>query len=151
MEGIDLVAVDEARRECVRANQLPDLLVLLADLRDFKTELDILVREVEDDCAKLMPRKAVSTNQVLAERTGGGLTRRNWDSRAIAQDLVKARTEKYGTFDSPGDVADLLVEAAGVSYWKTTALKQYGLDPDEYCQSERARQTVKVERREAIR
>jgi hypothetical protein len=143
MIGIDLVAIDEARRLSVEAGNVEDLLDLLLTLREVKSEFDLIVRDVEDDCARLMRRKHFNTPQLTAERWAGGLDRRNWQSKDLARKIIAD-----GDFDHPQDVADMLFELAAVSYWRVTKLRELGIDPDEFCDSAPGRATVSVKRRE---
>lgn len=143
--GIDLVAIDEARRSLVDAKDVNDLLDLLLTLREVKSEFDLLVREVEDDCARLMRKKFVTTPQLTAERSPGGYNRSNWQSRDLAKKIIAD-----GDFDHPQDVADMLFELAAVSYWRVTKLRELGIDPDEWCDSAPGRSTVQVKRRETV-
>lgn len=115
------------------------LITQLVEMRAFKREFDTLLRDVELAAAEAMPKRFVDTPQFSAERRNS-TDRRNWQHHDLARMLVKHREDDIA---HPQDVVDVLLQAAGVSYWRVTELRKAGLDPDEWCETS-TRPTVQV-------
>ena len=144
MTGLDPVEVDASRSELVKAGDWRGLLDLLYDVRFVKGELTHLERDIEDDAARLMPKKIVQTARVTAERRMS-TDRRNWQHEELAKEVLK---REWGNIDHPQDVARILQEYVGWSYWRVTKLREKDIDPDEYCETTPGRATVQLRERD---
>jgi len=71
--------------------------------------------------------------------------RSNWDHEGIGRDLIDvAMRERGGELPDPYEVRDWLLAAAGIGYWRVTALKAHGLDANDYCVVERGVPSVRI-------
>lgn len=121
----------------------------LVDLARTLTHLDSemkALREQRDHIiaalAAAMPSKVVELPGVGVLERRGGRTRKAWDHEMLMR-LVLARSRderrcdpETGEFEDAGEAAvRVLAECAHVDYWRSTALRQRGVDPDEYAES----------------
>lgn len=91
----------------------------------------------EDDLSQFLWREVPVGEVVQVDgvpyRMRGGSKREAWDHDDVRRDLQKVIADRLAA--SPF-VVEQVVEAwtAACGYqWKTTGLRSYGLDPDEYC------------------
>lgn len=69
--------------------------------------------------------------------------RKQWNHENVARDIIGVlATSNHGVMPDGFTVRDAIMQAVGVSYWRTNVLKDMGLDPDDYCQ--RTPGTLKV-------
>jgi hypothetical protein len=100
-----------------------------------------------------MPSDKVELPGLFAERKGGK-KRTQWQDRDLASAVVtryltdpdtgEVMGEDTDAYEAARDVTDLILRLAGVSYWRVTALRDYGINADDYCTSERGRRTVVI-------
>jgi hypothetical protein len=63
-------------------------------------------------------------------------TRKRWDDRAVVDALLDRKLAPLeGDLPPAWDVADWLLDAAHVDYWRTGKLKELDIDPDDYCET----------------
>jgi len=130
------------------------LVVLLADLRDARQKLHQLESIVEAATARAMTDKRLELPAlgILAERKGGSVYTR-WDHPRVAAQVAR----RYAVDAQSGEIDETLAEVAEhlatwlldvahVDYWRTTALRAIGLNPDTYATKERGRRTVHITR-----
>lgn len=81
--------------------------------------------------------------QVTIQR---GRERKAWEHRAVAVEYVDAKLAANGyEVPDPHQVVDWVLEAAAPSYWRVTALRDAGLDPEDYCTSEPGKPSVSID------
>lgn len=62
--------------------------------------------------------------------------RKAWEHRPLAQAVLDAHlTERGFEQPDPWEAITWVLDAAGVSYWKVTALRELGIDADQYCET----------------
>lgn len=126
-----------------------DLARLVAVLAD-ATELAGYAQEVRSSAQAAVLQLLPDYGAVTVEGVGtvtrrSGTQRKAWDHDRI-RSLILARTLDRLTNDDgeirhgPGTVAeavaDAFAEAAGVGYWRVTALRELGVNPDAVCTKE---------------
>lgn len=145
-----------ARDQLASAGDAAGLARVLAALRTARTRLAFIESEVEAALAATMPTAVIAVEGVGVLERRGGRKRTAWDHPRLAS-LLAARTADQRRIDPdtgeimarpPGrlaqDVADELLACAGLSYWKTGALKARGLDPADFCEEGAGRATVGI-------
>ena len=81
----------------------------------------------------------MSTQQFSVE-TKTGNPRKKWDHKELASQVAKKIHDRSIDMDtgelmkSAEEQIQELLEYASPSYWRVTALKELGIDPDEYCE-----------------
>jgi hypothetical protein len=132
------------------------LITLLRDARTARQQLATIERALEDAAARAWPRTAGNrialSNEWVAERRFGA-DRTKWDNDGLTADLVRKVTSGPVVDESTGELCepnamtwalrDALVACARPS-WRTTKLREHGIDPDEYCHKEKGRVTVQI-------
>lgn len=124
----DLVAVFEKLRD---DGDYENLIQLLLDMRAYKSEFDLLVRDVEQAAAKAMPKKFAENERWMAERRVSH-NRRWTETKDLARMVVKHREDEIS---HPQDVVDVLLDVAAISYFRVGKLREYGLDPEDWSES----------------
>lgn len=114
-----------------------DALTLLRQLRELRQSLATAEATVEAHCCDVMERNEQQVRGYLFERKGS--YKRTWDHRGIAYRLA---TDENGEVLPTTAAVDAILSAAGIGYWRTTALKDAGVPVDEYAHKEALRRTV---------
>jgi len=71
--------------------------------------------------------------------------RKQWDHDALIGLVVDAHLAGTdGEMPTPWEVAQWFRESAGFAYWKVTALRNLGIDPDSFCESTPGRPRVSI-------
>lgn len=127
-------------------------LAFLADLREQRAALLAVENEVERIAARQMSGRTYTNPAagLAAERSRSYAD--DWDARRV----VWAITQPLCLNEDTGEVlmleehlatlVDRFLSVTGVSYFRSTALRELGLDPEEYRTRELRRTTVKVTR-----
>lgn len=152
--------------EQLAAVQIPDLAVvlspdvqgmalLLAALRRAMAQLRWAADELEDEITKAMPGKEVEVPGLGKIEMRTGSSRKGWDKDALTRTMIHTIAADY----SPTALVDpisgeevdvhhfvehvitLWCDAATPS-WKSTGLRQFKIDPDEYCEVTWGRKTI---------
>lgn len=127
---------------------------LLEDLRGLAARLAGVVAGVETHAARVMTRRqwSLPDGRIVTRSSG---SRRVWDHRPVAFAVVAAvlddmadpdTGEMVGDRDTAIRVADALLEAGAVAYWRNGPLDSWGISPDEFSRREPGRRTVRVSR-----
>lgn len=79
----------------------------------------------------------------------GGAKRSEWRHDDVAWALTCDLAAVDGVIDDAdaalvAKVRDRILNAAGISYWRTTQLRAAGVDPSQFCKTERGRRTVQL-------
>lgn len=68
-----------------------------------------------------------------------------WDERGTAMAVIGARMEEVGgELVDPGQIVSWLLEAAAVDYYRITALRSLGIDPEDYRTRQKGTRAVDV-------
>ena len=79
---------------------------------------------------------------------------RRWDHDEVVRHLTRVALDQRQVDPETGELLDIptwervtaaLRDCAGISYWKITALKDYGLDPDEFSETTSASLSVRIQ------
>ena len=145
-----LLSADRRRAELAEQQDWQSLAHGLRALREFKANLDTLIRAIEDDTAANMPDKKIALEGVgLLERRAS--MQRKWDSEGLLQYLVRDVLDPDRTGEVDYDRMWDLIEAlkAVIPFtpslgWRVTALKDRHIPIDNFCEITPARLTVTI-------
>lgn len=121
------------------------LVLLLDDLRWLRQELASVEAYAESQAARAMTTRHLTLpDGRIAERWPG--SRKHWRNRELLAQLWDAAIDfAAGDLDEAvGAFRESIVAAAGIAYWRVKPLRQAGLDPDDFCDIERGRATVRI-------
>ncbi len=128
----------------------------LANLRARRRELDL---EIEDAEVALVRAMRAHDDVWEVELPELGIVKRHsgtkrtewrhdelWDElgRFIRSGAKRLMDEDTGQIESPADTALRIVREAARPSWRITALKGFGIDPDEFCSVSYGRQTIEL-------
>lgn len=145
-----LLHADTLRQELADRGDWEQLLFAIDGLRQLKLDLDTLLRSCEDDAARLLPEKKVAIDGfgMVEKRTTSS---RKWDSEPLLNDLCRQVLDPNGTGEiTPSAVTQLLrVLKAVLPFtaslsWRVTALKELGIDPEQYSETTYGRKTIQI-------
>lgn len=108
-------------------------------------DLATLIRSCEDDVVAWMPDRKVEIDGLGVLERKKATDRRQWDSERLLGIVARIALDPDATGEIPADpieVLDRLTEAitkampiTGSLGWRVTALREMGLDPDDYCEA----------------
>lgn len=145
-----LLIADDMRAELVRQGDWLQLCYAVEGLKAIKRDLDILLRECEEDVANLLPEKKVAVPGfgVVEKRTASS---RKWDSETLLMDICRQVLDPDGTGEiSVSSVVDLIavlkkmLPITASLGWRVTALKDAGIDPDRYSDVTYGRKSIQI-------
>jgi len=139
-----VVELDVQRAELAEQGEWGRLAAGLAALRTLRRDLSELERAVEQDVARLIPSKAEFVDGVGTLTVATDVRRSQWKTDDLAV-MVVARAMEAGECGHPMDVVKLILAGAQVSGWRVTWMRERGLDPDEFCETEFGRKTVRIQ------
>jgi hypothetical protein len=144
-----LAAADDRAAELYDAGDIDRLAHGLHALRPILRDLNDLVRRVEDHVADLMPDKVVELDGLPPMERRRGTDRKAWDSDDLLRDVVRTVSDLDTTTgelrvdpDRLLTVLRQVVPFTGSLSWRVVALRDLGLDPDEYCTTSPGRVSV---------
>lgn len=145
-----LMHADKVRDQLADKGDWENLAHGLRSLRDFKANLDTLIRSVEDDVAANMPQKKIALEGVgLLERRAAN--QRKWDSEGLLQYMVRDVLDPDRTgevnYDRMWDLIEALKKVIPFTAslgWRVTALKELGMPVDNFCETVPGRLTVTI-------
>lgn len=118
----------------------------LARLRHARQLLSTLENAYERFIGEHAPFGATELLGVGLVTVRRGSDRKQWDHDGLSRAVIDAHViANEGVSPDPFDVRDWLMDAAAISYWRTTKLKPLGIDVDDYCHKERGRLTVQID------
>lgn len=145
-----LLDVDDLRQELAEQGDWAALALGLRNLNELKNQLTIIVQAIEKDIYELMPEKkqVVEGVGILEKRRSNT---KKWESERLLRDIIR---EKLYTEDGeihPGTMAliatlEKVLPITASLGWRTTALKDEGFDPEEYCEVNWGRQTISIQK-----
>lgn len=145
-----ILAADDIRRELVEAGNWEAITCAIVELKKIKQDVDILLRQAEEDVAALLPAKKVVLDGVglIEKRTASS---RKWDSEALLARIVRAKMDPDGTgeitLDNVFAMLDTLKKVlplTGSLGWRVTAIKDEGFDPNEFSEQTLGRSSIQI-------
>ena len=156
-----LAEAAHAADELAAQGDLDGLALWLAQARHMRRSLGDVERILEDHVAALMPQKRWEHDElgVLERRKGSDRKKWRWDE--VLDDAWPLYVAKHegDMGEAMADMLTTLIPLTGSNGPRVTAMRDLGLDPDEYAEVTPARTTVQihtkdaalaVERREAV-
>lgn len=123
----------------------------LAGLREQRRELDAEMAEVEAWLAEHLPHGGIAVEGVGWLAAQPATKRTKWDHDEVVRHVTaRARDERRadpetGEYEAVEEaIVRVLRECAGIAYWKVTGLRRLGLDPDEFCTTEKGPRRVMI-------
>lgn len=145
---------------------LPDLAVLVAPDVDGLAQLLVAVRRaqaqlrwaeetLEDELVKAMPGKDAEVPGVGMITLRTGTSRKAWDKDGLVDRLVAKIgdepaffvDEETGEFLTPSETARQVIAGfmrAATPSWKVTGLREFRIDPDEFCETTWGRKSIQT-------
>lgn len=145
-----LLHADTLRQELAERGDWEQLLFAIDGLRQLKLDLDTLLRSCEEDAARLLPQKKVNIDGfgVVEARTTSS---RKWDSEPLLNDLCRNILDPDGTGEMKAEnigrllkVLKAVLPITSSLGWRVTALKDLGVDPEQYSETTYGRKTVQI-------
>jgi len=119
----------------------------LEPLQQILSDLRILENDVKNYIAETMPERRVSVEGVGTVERKAKITRRNWDSDELLRKIVMGALLDPDTGEIPSSPLEAVdrvmgevkacVPFTGSTGWRVGALKDRGIDPDEWCEENR--------------
>lgn len=131
------------------------MIQMLVAVRRAQAQLRWAEEQLEDEIVKVMPAKDLDVPGVGTVTLRTGTSRKQWDNDGIVDVLVARIGDNphvlcdpdTGETLPPHEVAALAIrtflEVARPS-WRTTQLRSYRIDPDEYCETTYGRKTLQT-------
>lgn len=148
-----LLVVEERRRELADAGEWEALAFGLVALKTITDDLRIVLRTIEDDVVRLLPSKRVEVDGLGVLEKKRSSTRKAWQSEELLDRVLRIGIDPEGTGElpAPGELVSRLRAAlvAAVPFtsslgWRVSALRELGLDPDEWCESTPGRMGLQI-------
>ena len=146
-----LMQMDDYRMKLHEESDYESLAHGLVNLIDFKNNLTALVQAIEADIYDLLPQKKLPVEGVCLIEKRRSSTKK-WDSEGLLNDIVNSQLNNGTGEITPTDVFELidtlkkvLPLTASLS-WRSTALKDIGVDVDNYTEVTYGRPTVQITR-----
>lgn len=122
-------------------DEIDGLVAELVETRQAIADLRETERQLVDTIHETATKRKVETEFGLVEIT----KRRNrkWDHEDLVRHLTRVALDRREMDPETGEivsrptweiVTNALVDCAGIGYWRIGALKEYGLDPDEFAE-----------------
>lgn len=145
-----ILHADTLRQELADRGDYTQLLYAMQGLKAIKGDIDTLLREVENDIARLLPEKKMPINDIgLVERRTS--IARKWESEDLLNDILNvALVDKESgevNIQLVARVREILKAALPITAslgWRITGLQALGIDPDEYSDKTFGRQTIQI-------
>ncbi len=129
--------------------------LLLVAIRRAMAQLRWAADELEDEITKVMPSKTMNVAGLGQIEMRTGASRKGWDKEGlianlthqIAVDQPPIANAITGEVVSPHAVVEGVLQQfliAATPSWKTTGLREFHIDPDEYCTTTWGRKTIQT-------
>lgn len=136
----EMTAAVDATGDQLGHHSALELVDLLVELRDLTAAVTHLRKRAEAELIGLCggPGKIDSPHGEVQIRKAK--TRKQWDHplvayRVASEAIARREPDDDGALEPPEHTAVAAVlDAAGIGYWRTGALRDLGLDPDTYCE-----------------
>ena len=109
-------------------------------LNEAKIDIQLLQKETVDLILESDWDHTPMSTQQFSVETKTGNQRKKWDHKELASLVAKRIHDRSIEMDTgevlkrPQQQIEELLEYASPSYWRVTALRELGIDPDEYCE-----------------
>lgn len=138
-----IIDMMDSARQMAEAGDWESLMTGLAPLQSILADMRMLENQVKQHILETMPSKRVSVSGVGTAERMKRVTRKNWDSEELLRFVVLGALVDQETGEIPADpvvaVDRVLSEVracvpfTGSTSWRVGALKDRGIDPDEWC------------------
>lgn len=151
-----LMVADDMRAQLVKEGDWEQLCRAVSGLQRIYRDLGILLRECEEDAARLMPDKTAEVSGLgfVQRRTASS---RKWESESLLMDVCRQVLDPEGTGEiQPSRVVELIavlkkiMPITGSLGWRVTALREQGIDPDEYSDVRWGRKSIQITEQKPI-
>ena len=129
---------------------LEDLVKLLIQGREMTRVIRDITSRIEQATVRAMPHRKMTLEGIGVVEKTTETTRKEWDHPMVAGQVVlratDAWTQETGEIVSnelAGRLLDAMMTAARME-WRVTALKEMGIDPEQYCETTYGSQKVRV-------
>lgn len=120
-------------------------LICLAMIREARSNLSHVEKALEDQIAKGFDGKRVTVDGVGTFEKHGKRDRKSWDRDALLRSVLDTRRVDTDTGEITDETPlDKVLHVWNLGTPRLTALKDRGLDPDEFCESEFAGFTIQL-------
>lgn len=145
-----LLDVDDLRQQLAQDGDWLSLAIGLKNMTELKNQLTVVLQAIEKDIYELMPEKK-QVIQGLGTLEKRRSNTKKWESERLLRDIVKDRLYNEDGEVHPGTMAlietlEKVLPITASLGWRTTALKEQGFDPDEYCDVTWGRQTISIQK-----
>lgn len=146
----DLMRADDRRSELYAAGDYVTLAFVVNEARKIKADLDVFVRECEENVAALMPTKkeAIDGLGVIEKRTASS---RKWESQDLLRTLVRRTLDPDGTGELKVEhittLLGLLEQVLPLTSslgWRVTPLREHGINVDSYSEVTYGRSNIQI-------
>lgn len=145
-----ILHADTLRQELAERGDYVQLLYAMQGLKAIKGDLDTLLREVENDIARLLPEKKMAIDNIGQVERRTSITRK-WESEELLNQILKETLADKET----GEISQqLLARLAAVLkaalpltaslQWRVTGLTSLGIEADDYSDKTFGRQTIQI-------
>lgn len=148
-----ILQADGLRQELATKGEWIQLTFAIEGLRKIKADLDTLLRDCENDVARLMPEKKVYIDG-LGEIERRTTITRKWESEELLHNICRLALIDQDTGEVPMDllhrVTALLKASLPVTAslnWRVTGLKDLDIDPDDFSDKTFGRQTIQMQKK----
>jgi hypothetical protein len=127
---------------------------LLAEVRSVRTALGLRERAIEELLVDIMLEDTMTVTGIGTFRLRHGRDRKGWDSEELLSTVIRRSLDPEGTGELPATIPEVVERirtgvfaAAPITpsmQWRVTALRDQGIDPDEWCTSTPGRTTVQI-------
>ena len=144
-----LMAMDDYREQLAKTGDWNTLANGLVNLNDFKTNLIMLIQQIELDIYELMPdKKTVIEGVGILEKRRANT--KKWNSEELLEQIVSRKLQTETGEVHPSDIFDLIdtlkrvLPLTGSLGWRTGELKKENIDIEDYCTVTWGRQTISI-------
>ena len=140
----------------VEAGDWETLIRGLEPLQQVLGDLRIVEQQVKRGIADTMPERRVTVEGVGTVERKAKVSRKNWDSDELLRKLIARAILDSETGELPSSpivAADLILQElravmpiTGSLGWRVTALRERGIDPDEWCEQTQDGYTIQFSR-----
>lgn len=140
-----LLQMDDYRASLAEAGDWESLSHGLANLMEFKKNLAAVIQSIETDIYKLMPDKKTPIEGLgIVEKRRSNT--KKWDSERLLHRILDMHISDNGELDAASlvETIEKVMPLTPSMGWRVTALKELGIDIDNYCDITWGRQTISI-------
>jgi hypothetical protein len=141
---------EQVTNEALDDMELTDLARQMLQFRDLVRVVRDLAGRLEQGVARAMPDKKVTIDGLGTLERNVDVSRKNWDHDMVASKLVTQALERW--MQETGEVINVeqaqavlvAIMTACRPEWRMGGLKDYGIDPDDYCEKTYGQPRIRV-------